>query len=182
MDVPLGGGFNSCDMFTPLDWGRFLFLTYSFFFWIETYSWCPCWWFVPKDFRFMMTCLIRIWVLISEILYVSPVSRGIWHKIIGFDSLMPKPYIFFTKTKTPGIDRLCWWFHFQKLHLIKPVRFFLSPKNIIGFLRWGVSKGRGVLLGNPEDSVWEDWGFTLGAPHHPGTQNRILLLGCPVGS
>ena len=32
-------------------------------------------------------------------------------------------------------------------------------KVIIGFLkRGGVSKGRGVFLGNPEDSVWEDWG------------------------
>ena len=30
----------------------------------------------------------------------------------------------------------------------------------IGFL-WGGVQGEGVFLGNPKDSVWEDWG-TLG--------------------
>ena len=47
---------------------------------------------------------------------------------------------------------------------------------IIGFLRVpGCLRGGGVFLGNPEDSVWEDWG-TLGKIKGITTApNRILL-------
>ena len=52
-----------------------------------------------------------------------------------------------------------------------------------GFLRVpGCSRG-GVFLGNPKDSVWEDWG-TLGNPlplEPPGTLNNRLKE-WPVGS
>ena len=48
----------------------------------------------------------------------------------------------------------------------QPVSFFCSAPNypqLVGFLRvkGGCVQGEGVLLGNPKDSVWEDWG-TLG--------------------
>ena len=29
---------------------------------------------------------------------------------------------------------------------------------VVGFLRGKVVQGEGVFLGNPKDSVWEDWG------------------------
>ena len=36
-----------------------------------------------------------------------------------------------------------------------------EPLGVWGFLRSGGVEGERVFLGNPEDSVWEDWG-TLG--------------------
>ena len=53
----------------------------------------------------------------------------------------------------------------QELQHLQPREVYCSlsplPNIHCRVLKGGVSKGEGVFLGNPEDSVWEDWG-TLG--------------------
>ena len=56
----------------------------------------------------------------------------------------------------------------KELHLyldeVIPVLRDLRNEKFVGFLRVpGWNQGEGVFLGNPKDSVWEDWG-TLGNP------------------
>ena len=72
----------------------------------------------------------------------------------------------FERVQWPPLNHLTWcisnqpfskapWIHAANIQSLPQ----LKQKGLVGFLRVpGVVQGEGVFLGNPKDSVWDDWG------------------------